>query len=606
MENKNFTNMTTAEICKMCGMDSIYISNITDRKKALQKVQAALMVCAKALSTTLGPNGSTTIIEERTGQHLITKDGLDVITRIRLSDPVANIVLEELRRIAQNQVHLVGDGSTSAIIIANALYYALTSDTTTDNFNGFSGKDIVDVLTYLGKYFEKELLKKAKPVSADLHEIEQMAAISTNNDRYVGANFREIYKNIGAYGFITQDTSKNINTDSIEYVNGLSWSRGYIDGHYGEGYAGGVVEYTRPRVLVVKGRLSDDDMVILSNMIRVACGNNVESNKNQGSLIIIANSYSDSIRTFLSNNRHIEQMADDPRWRGRTNFKITAVDIDSVMQESIDKVHSIALLSGCTIYDKNVKGLIADATVNPDKYLGFLDSAKITKDSTYLYTDDSLLSESAITTKNDEVNRIYKRLAELKSHGDFGSAENKEQYYLQLKLANLTKASAVYHVGGFTQEERNSRSRLIEDAIYSTQSAMRLGCIYGGNLAIPIIIRDNKKQLVAELETEFKYLTKLNFNFDLFIDIIKEAFKESYKLVLSNSSLSNPNEVVEICLNKNKFYNLKTHEYEKLNETVVINSIGTDIEIMKSCFSIIGMLVTSNQILTSVLITDMQ
>lgn len=596
MRKKILIDDTVKEICEdKCQLGYRYITNIYDKQTSVKKIKAALMLCAKALATTLGPNGSTTIVESRDMKHLVTKDGLDVINSIRFADPVANIVLHELRNIASRQVVSVGDGSTSAIIIANALYQAIT-DLEGNDFEDFTGKDITDILAELSEYLEKKLLTMAKPISKDLHELEMIAAISTNNDPECGAKIREAWETIGPFGHIDTNTTIAYKNDTVEYVTGLNWQSGYIDNHYGDDFKDKIVKYNQPKVFICRGRLDSDDIQLLSHIIGSACGVNTPDNKNRGNLVIIAQAYSDDVKIHLSNNRHMSTFV-----QGRTDFNVTPVTINSVERKMVTLIDNLAVLSGAIIYDKTKMLNTDDIVMYPDKYLGSLESATITQTSTTLITNDVYLTAKQLDDKNALIENIKADIAANTVVSDYGEQQNTEVYYLRASLAQLTKSTAIYHVGGATDAERINRERLLEDAIYATKSALQYGYIFGGNLAVPMIIRDNKEEMVKLLQSKFTYLCELNFDFSKFIDVICSAFKQAYLLVLNNSSLNNIEEIVEKCVNENLFYNLKTHRYEKIDETLVINSVATDIEIMKTCFSIIGLLSTSSQVVTTTL-----
>ena len=610
MENKKkLIDETIGDICNKCQLISPYVTNATDRRTSIKKVKAALMICAKSLASTLGPNGSTTIIEDQTGQHLVTKDGLDVITRLRFSDAVANIVLAQLRSIARNQVRLVGDGSTSAIIIANSLYQAIT-DLDAGKFDSFSGKDIVDILNELAKYFEEKIIQYSTPISSNFAELEMLAKISTNNDISCGKTIREIYNTIGKYGFITTNTTKAYTEDTVEYVTGMSWERGYIDSHYGEGFEKGVVKYEikngkTPKIFICRGRLDGSDAQMLGQVIGAVCGNNdPKKGANEDDLvplIILAQSYSDDVKMWLQNNRHISRMM------SLYDLPIMALDIDDCTRRSQDLVDNLSLLSGAKIYNKN-KSILAqnDVILNVNDYIGSIKSVIATATHTDLIIDDTIVSSNNILKERVDnlIADLRNKIAFIENESDFTDDDQTEVYYLKSKLATLTKSSAIYHVGGLRNEERVSRERLIEDAIYACKSALKYGYVFGGNLVIPSIIRDNKNEIIDMLKHKFEYLDQLSFDFTAFIDSIDNAFKESYYLVLNNGSVADINGIIDKCLNEKLFYNLKLHKYEKIGDTTVINSAATDIEIMKSCFSIIGMLSTSNQIITSTFNTE--
>ena len=182
------------------------------------------------------------------------------------------------------------------------------------------------------------------------------------------------------------------------------------------------------------------------------------------------------------------------------------------------------------------------------------------------------------------------------------SLEDAQRYYeLKLEHNTLLGNAAVFHVGGKTLTERMSRERLIDDATKACRSALENGVIYGGNLVIPKIITTNKEYLRDKLNERFGYLVDRDLTFfEDFLNIIKDAFLESYKHVLENANITEEKtlEIANKCIEESKFYNLKIREFEDMQSTEVINSADTDIQIMQTCFSIIGILATSNQFIT--------
>ena len=147
-----------------------------------------------------------------------------------------------------------------------------------------------------------------------------------------------------------------------------------------------------------------------------------------------------------------------------------------------------------------------------------------------------------------------------------------------------------------------TRQRLIEDAVLACKSALKYGYIPGGNLCIPKYLCANREGLADFLGTKYSYLPidKPRGFFLYFIDMLTDTFLESYRAVLNNSYFNEDEteEVIDKCFNEGKFYNLKKHEYENWEETEVINSVDTDIQILRTCISIIGILSQSNQMMT--------
>ena len=581
--------MKNADICDDNGLKTIIATNVVEENNAKARMRATSKIIAKALIATLGPYGSSTIIQDREHKHFASKDGYDLMNRIDFDDSVSRTILDLFRTTASSQVFNVGDGSTSAIVVANALFQALTDSNQHEHFKKIAPKDITDILNDLAELVQKELEKMAKPVSDDLHELETIAAIANNNDFEAGKMIAEIYKKIGKYGFIAMDIVDKQEKDTYEIKTGVEWDRGYIDPVFGKMAGTDKIIYDRaPRVIISNSTLTYDDIeTVFIPLIKKAMS------QEHAELLIIANDYSDDFLTFLKNNRtkHAQIGAKCPE------MDFTAVDIDQVTTESRNKLEDLALLCGCKIYDK-YKTQKADVVAHPEDYIGTVSKVVTTPKSTQIVIDD-LKNKKAVDARVKEITEELKKVEdiELPSNDDI-----MKLYELRQRLSRLTNSTAILHVGGRTYTERQTRQRLIEDSVFAAKSALKHGYIPGGNICIPKILQEKKEAFASVLGAKYSYLpiSAIRSFFAYFIDVVKNAFLESYRAVLNNSYLSEEESEATIkkCLDENKFYNLKLHKFEDFDETNVINSADTDVQILKSCISIIGILALSNQFIT--------
>jgi chaperonin GroEL len=603
-EEKRLRDKTNLEICDDNKLINPIFTNVIDADLSKKKIRSVMNIISKALISTLGPDGSTTILEGRARDHLVTKDGLDVISRIAFQDEVSSTILDMVKTISVSQVQSVGDGSTSAIVVANALLQGLT-DPQTDLMKFASPKVIVDMIGETAKYLETALKASATPVSDDMSELADIASIAMNNDDVGGNTMRDIYKKIGKYGFITTDTKEKYETDFIEYKRGISWERGYIDPCFGEKYDALTVVVEKPKVFITNKAITYDDCEKLFNpLIGTICG------KQSQELIIIAPDIDTEARAFFRTNRQLQKL-------GYPELKFTVVDIDNTASRSINTMEDIAILCGCEMFKDGVTHF-ADviASLEPEylkkigatrsKYIGTAAiKATISKVNTEIICDDALLDKDMLERKNTEISNIKKNIETLDNKSVKTSEDVRAEYFAKYRLSNLENRTAIYHVGGQTAVERDTRERLIEDAIFASKSALNCGYIVGGNIMIPRIIHRDRKQISELLKKRFWYIKDApNFDeakfYDEFLDMLENGFLESYRAVLDNSYLSDSqiNDILEKCVNEDVFYNLKTHKYETAKEAKVINSTDTDIQIMRSCMSLVGLLGTSNQFIT--------
>jgi chaperonin GroEL len=581
---------TNIEICEENGLVHSFLTNTVEEKSSKAKIRATMQVVSKILCGTLGPYGSTTVVQDREMRHFATKDGYDVMNKISFDDEVARTIVDILRQVASSQVLSVGDGSTSAIVVSEALYSALTDPDNESLFERVAAKDIVDILNDLSEYLEAELKKRARPVSEDLSEIERVAAISTNNDKVAGAFMREIYSRIGKFGFISTDVLEKREKDYYEVKQGIEWTRGYIDDYFAYQREGRkIIHDKEPRLFLTSSTLSYSDLeILLSNVIGDVCG------KQKAELVIVANNFDEDVKTFFKTNRTKHLAA-----RGLTEMVFTVVDIDQVTTSSIHTLEDLATLAGCEVYDK-FKHQPVDYISSPDRFIGRAEKVIVTAKSTQVIGKQ--LAGEANSRKERFVAGFKSELDKLLSVEETNKDKEFEVYELRRRISCLTDSTAVIHVGGKSLTERMTRERLFEDAIFACKSAIKHGVIPGGNIMIPMILDDKSKELTRELSAKYDYLTVDSTEefFGRFLLIIRKAFEESYRNVLNNSYFTEEEveHVIGECVLKKLFYNLKLHKYEPIETTGVINSVDTDVQILRSVISIIGILATSNQFIT--------
>jgi chaperonin GroEL (HSP60 family) len=173
---------------------------------------------------------------------------------------------------------------------------------------------------------------------------------------------------------------------------------------------------------------------------------------------------------------------------------------------------------------------------------------------------------------------------------------------MRKRIALLQNSMATLYIGGYSEQEKNTDKFLLEDAVSACKSALKYGYIYGGNLIIPHIIYNLKKDndsFIFDLDKKYPHVG--SYRIKELMNCIYAAFSESFKTVLRNFYQDKEANVLDIfnkCLRTNKIYNLKTHSYENMTKTHIINSTQTEIEIMNTVISIIGLVATSNQFIS--------
>lgn len=586
--------MTNKEICKNNNLPYTILSNVVEEENAKNRRRATANLIAKTLIGTLGPYGSDTIIQDREGRHFATKDGYDLMNRIGFQDEVSRTILELLRTAASNQVLTVGDGSTSAIVVANALFQALTDPARREEFEKIAPKDIIDILNRLSEILEIELKKMARPLSSDMHELDIIATVANNNDKETGKTVADIYRKIGKNGFISMDVVDRKDKDTYEIKSGIEWERGWVDPYFERFSQNGKIEYfDKPKIFISSSEITYDDLeLFIIPMMQTAF------NQENIQLLIVANNFDADAITFFKNNR-IKHRAIGQK---TVEMDFVPVDIDQVTSESRNKLKDLAALCGCKVFNRFFTKP-GDFLKNIKDYIGRADKVSVSKKDTQVIACDKSELEPGFKKDLDYlIDDLNSKIDKLQKIEEPTKEQDTELYECRTRLSRLTSATAVLHVGGKTLAERMTRQRLIEDAVLACKSAIKYGYIPGGNLCIPKYLKEKREALADLLGTEYSYLSieKPRIFFLYFIDRLSDTFLESYRAVLNNSYFSEEEteKIIKTCLTENKFYNLKLHKYEDWDKTEVINSVDTDIQILRTCISIIGILSQSNQVLT--------
>ena len=579
------------EICDENNLPFSLLTNVVEEANTKNKIRSTMNIFAKALIGTLGPYGTTTVIQDREMRHFATKDGYDLMNRISFEDEVSRTILDLVRNITSNQALTVGDGTTSAVVIANALYQSLTDNNVFSELKLLAPKDILDILNAVGEKVEKGLKSTAIPVSAGMKELDKIAAVAINNDKEAGELVAEIYRKIGKYGFISTDVLTKKEKDCYEIKQGIEWNRGYIDPVYGMNSESKKVVYENPRIILCNETLTYEDLQpVIMPLMQTAL------NQENAQLLVVVNNYDDDVARFFKNNRTKHRDIT----KKTTEMDFTVVDIEQVTKTGINNLKDLALLCNCEIYDK-MTITQAEVVMKPQRFIGTAGKVIVTEKTTQIIAAEE---KSADHTKSIDsvIKDLTEKLEKLLDKDEITKEDDMNIYELRRRISNLTSSTAIFYVGGKTLSERMTRERLIEDAIFACKSTLKYGYIPGGNLSIPRYFKKYKTSLALELADEFEYIPVADRQvfFENFIDLLMDTFLESYRNVLNNSYLSEERveEYINTCLTEDKFYNLKLHRFEEWALTSVINSVDTDIQIMRSCFSIIGILATSNQFLT--------
>jgi len=533
------------------------VVNDNDIKKIMLET---LKFLSDSLSKTLGPYGSTTIIQDRMIHHTITKDGYTILNKIFIEEEESRTILDLVKKISRNLVRKVGDGSTSSIVIANSLYNSLINIM---EIYKISAKDLLDLLERISNILIKELKMMATPIDDNMDKLEYIATISTNNDETYGKLITEVFRKIGRFGFINIEKSKTEKT-YFDMTRGFEISRGYVNSLMANQADEKTCEYFQPFILMCDSYIDENDIPFVAEIAGNVC------NKMGQPFVIIAKGFDNASNVFFQVNLM------------KNKIPLLAIDIATESKRSKDTFNDLALNLGCNVLKKSEGESINNFELSR---LGRCTRVVSTEGYTRFFEGqgDKDLIRQKIEVLIESINEMTRSETYIDLDTDI--------YDLKRRIALLGNSMATLYVGGITEDAKETDKYLIEDAVFACKSALNHGYILGGNLAVPFILK--KDTVINDIIT-------LHENKDLAIfcsSAIFDAFIESFSSVIKNYTNDKEyiDEIIKNCLRDQSIFNLKTLKYEKAFETNIINSAETDIEILKSAISIIGLLATSNQ-----------
>ncbi|MFA6547627.1 MAG: chaperonin GroEL [Candidatus Magasanikbacteria bacterium] len=510
---------------------------------ARHKLLNGVNILANAVKVTLGPRGRNVVLDKGYGAPTITKDGVTVAKEIEVEDKFENAGVELVKEVASKTNDDVGDGTTTATVLAQAIVREGLKNVT-------AGANPVALKRGIDKAVEaivKELKENiSKPVDED--EIANVAAISAN-DKEIGKKIADAMKAVGKDGVITVEESQSFGME-IETVQGMRFDKGYVSPYMVTNSDRMEAEYVDPYILITDKKISSihDVLPVLEKI--------AQSGKKD--LVIIADDVDgEALATFVVNKL-------------RGTFNVLAVKAPGFGDRRKEMLQDIAVLTGGKVITEEI-GLKLDATTLED--LGQAHKVTSNKENTTIVKGKG--DENAV---KDRVIQI-KKLIEL-SDSDF----DKEK--LQERLAKLAGGVAIIRVGAATETEMKEIKHRIEDAVGATKAAVEEGVVPGGGVAL---IRAARVLEGMELTLEEQVAVK----------ILRRALEEPLRQIAENAGVDGSVVVEEVRkLSGNMGYNAQTEKYEDLVKSGIIDPTKVTRSALQNAASIAGMFLTTEAIVT--------
>jgi chaperonin GroEL len=505
--------------------------------EARNKILAGVTTLSNAVSVTLGPKGRNVAIERGFGSPLITKDGVTVAKSIQLKDKFENMGAQMVKEVASKTNDLAGDGTTTATVLASAIYREGLKTVA-------AGANPV----YLKRGIDKavvaavaELAKISKKVSSS-EEIRQVATVSANWDTSIGNIIADAMDKVGKDGTITVEEASSMDT-TLEVVEGMQFDKGFISAYFAD-------QETQQAVL-------DDALVLVIEKklttIAPLAKFFTEIAKMGKKLLVIAEDVEGDALAFMVVNRV------------RGAFVSCAVKAPGFGDRRRATLEDIATITGAKLITSEL-GLNLDKLTFAD--LGQAKKIIVTKDSTTIIggTGKPAAIEVRIKLIKNEIE---------KSTSDF------EREKLQERLAKLTGGVAVVHTGAATESEMKEKKDRVEDALHATRAAVEEGIVPGGGVAL--------LRCASVIDA-----LKLEGDEQIGAQIVRRAIEHPIKMLCSNAGKSGDVVVSEVLKNTGNYgYNVATDVYQDLVVSGVVDPTKVTRTALQNAASIAGLLLTT-------------
>jgi chaperonin GroEL len=498
---------------------------------------------AEAVKVTLGPKGRNVVIDRKFGSPLITKDGVTVAKEVELEHPIENMGAQMVKEVATKTSDLAGDGTTTATVLAQAIFREGLKNVT-------AGANPMALKRGIDKAVERvvEELKSLSVPTAGKKEIAQVGTISANSDEEIGNLIADAMEKVGKDGVITVEEAKGLET-TLETVEGMQFDRGYSSPYF-------VTDPDRMEAVL-------EDALILIHDKKVSTMKDLlpilEKVAQMGRplLIIAEDVEGEALATLVVNKL-------------RGTLKVAAVKAPGFGDRRKAMLQDIAVLTGGQVISEEV-GFKLENTVVSD--LGRAKRVVIDKDNTTVV--DGAGDQQAIQGRIGEI-----RAAIDKSTSDY------DREKLQERLAKLAGGVAVIHVGAATETAMKEKKARVEDALHATRAAVEEGIVPGGGVAL------------LRAQQALKGLTLDDSDEQIGVRIVERALEEPIRQIVGNAGVEGSIVVEKVRGNESRSfgYNARTDEYEDLVQAGVIDPTKVTRTALQNAASIAGLLLTTESV----------
>ncbi len=500
---------------------------------------------ADAVKVTLGPKGRNVVLEKKFGGPTITKDGVTVAKEIELKDPLENMGAQMVREVASKTSDIAGDGTTTATILAQAIFREGVKSVAA----GANPMALKRGIERAVEVVVEEVKKASKPVSGEM--IAQVGTISANGDTTIGNTIAEAMQKVGKDGVITVEESKTMNTE-LQTVDGMQFDRGYLSPYFITDPDRMEVVLEDPYILIHEKKISNmkDLLPLLEQIAR----------SGKPLLVIAEEVEGEALATLVVN-----------KLRGTLNA--CAVKAPGFGDRRKAMLEDIAILTGGKAIMEET-GIKLEGVRLDD--LGRAKRVTVDKDNTTIV--DGAGSQKAIEGR---IKQLRAQIEETTSDYD--------REKLQERLAKLAGGVAVIKVGAATETEMKEKKARVEDALHATRAAVEEGIVPGGGVAL--------LRAAKALEN-----VKAEGDEQIGVEIVKRACEEPVRQIVGNSGYEGAIVIEKIRQNSDPNYgfNAATSQYEDLVKSGVIDPAKVTRSALQNASSIAALMLTTEALVAEI------
>jgi len=513
---------------------------------ARQAILRGVTKLSRAVTATLGPRGRNVVLDKKFGSPVVTKDGVTVAKEIELEDPYENMGAQMVREVASKTSDAAGDGTTTATLLAEAIYREGLKFVA-------SGANPIGIQRGIQKAVEaavQHLDKIAKKIK-EKEEIKQVATVAANWDTAIGEIIADAMDKVGKDGTITVEEAKSIET-TLEVVEGMQFDKGYLSPYFITNAETMECKLEDPYILIYEKKISSlkDILPLLEKIAKVG----------KPLLIIAEEVEGEALATLVVNKL-------------RGTLQCCAVKAPGFGDRRKAMCEDIAILTGGKFISEDLGIKLENVELSD---LGRAKTVVVDKENTTIVEGAGKSSEI-----QGRVNQIRRQIEETTSDYD--------REKLQERLAKLAGGVAVINVGAATETEMKEKKARVEDALHATRAAVEEGIVPGGGVALIRCLEAIDKVKPADEDERIG------------IDIVKRAIEYPTRELANNAGVEGSVVVEEVKRRKgNEGYDVVTAEYKDLVKAGIVDPKKVTRTALQNAASVAGLLLTTECLVTEV------